>query len=292
MQKKEKGLGRGLDALIKPSFYEEKNTDSVQLSVQKVKPNPFQPRKNFAEESIHELAASIKENGVLQPILVRRNENQEYEIIAGERRWRASIEAGLNTIPALVRDYDNNQVLAIALIENLQREDLNPMEQAYALQRLQTELGINQEVLADRIGKSRSQLANILRLIRLPQKIRAMLEDRSLSPGHARCLLGIKDENLMLDTAEKIVSKNLSVRQTEDLVKKITMEKKIKNRNKKNDFVSSLERRIKEKVHDKINVHMQGNEKKGKVVLQYKSEDELESLLICLGIENKHSETS
>lgn len=286
MQKKEKGLGKGLDALIKPSFYEEKNTDSVQLSVQKVKPNPYQPRKNFAEESISELAASIQENGVLQPILVRKNENQEYEIIAGERRWRASIEAGLNTIPALVRDYDNNQVLAIALIENLQREDLNPMEQAYALQRLQSELGINQEELADRIGKSRSQLANTLRLIKLPEKIRNMLEDRSLSPGHARCLLGIKDEELMLEAAEKIVSRNLSVRQTEELVKKITLEKKKENKRKKSDFADSMESRIKEKIQNKLSVQMQGDEKKGKVVLQYKNEDELDELLKCLGIDN------
>lgn len=287
MQKKEKGLGKGLDALIKPSFYEETNTDSVQLSVQKVKPNPFQPRKKFAEESIHELASSIKENGVLQPILVRKNEHQEYEIIAGERRWRASLEAGLNTIPALIREYDNNQVLAIALIENLQREDLNPMEQAFALQRLQSELEINQEELADKIGKSRSQLANILRLIKLPEKIGEMVEDRSLTPGHARCLLGVKDENLMLDLAQKIVTKNMSVRQTEDMVKKtmMEMENQKDKKTEKGVFARKLESRIKQKIKDKINVQMQGNEKKGKVVLQYKNEEELQALLTYLGID-------
>jgi len=288
MQKKEKGLGKGLDALIKPSFYEEKSTDSVQLSVQKVKPNPYQPRKNFSEESIHELALSIKENGVLQPILVRKNENQEYEIIAGERRWRASLEAGVNTIPALVRNYDNNQVLAIALIENLQREDLNPMEQAYALQRLQTEMGINQEELAEKIGKSRSQLTNILRLIKLPEQIREMVEDRSLSPGHARCLLGIKDENLMLELAQKIVDKKLSVRQSEDMVKKNLQKHKTSSDKKdiKTDFARELESRIKHKIQDKIYVQMQGNEKKGKVVLQYKNNDELQTLLKYLGIDS------
>ncbi len=287
MQKKEKGLGKGLDALIKPSFYEETNTDSVQLSVQKVKPNPFQPRKKFAEESIYELASSIKENGVLQPILVRKNENQEYEIIAGERRWRASLEAGLNTIPALVRDYDNNQVLAIALIENLQREDLNPMEQAFALQRLQSELEINQEELADKIGKSRSQLANILRLIKLPEKIGEMVEDRSLSPGHARCLLGVKDENLILELAQKIVTKNMSVRQTEDMVKKTMkeMENKKEKKTEQDDFARELESRIKQKIQDKIYVQMQGNEKKGRVVLQYKNKEELQALLKYLGID-------
>ncbi len=287
MQRKEKGLGKGLDALIKPSFYEETSTDSVQLSVQKVKPNPFQPRKKFTEESISELASSIKENGVLQPILVRKNENQEYEIIAGERRWRASLEAGLNTIPALIREYDNNQVLAIALIENLQREDLNPMEQAFALHRLQAELEINQEELADKIGKSRSQLANILRLIKLPEKIGEMVEDRSLSPGHARCLLGVKDENLMLDMAQKIIAKNMSVRQTEDMVKKTMMEMENKKAEKtdKGGFARELENRIKQKIQDNLYVQTQGNEKKGSVVLKYRNEEELQSLLKYLGID-------
>ncbi len=287
MQRKEKGLGKGLDALIKPSFYEETSTDSVQLSVQKVKPNPFQPRKKFTEESISELASSIKENGVLQPILVRKNENQEYEIIAGERRWRASLEAGLNTIPALIREYDNNQVLAIALIENLQREDLNPMEQAFALHRLQAELEINQEELADKIGKSRSQLANILRLIKLPEKIGEMVEDRSLSPGHARCLLGVKDENLMLDMAQKIIAKNMSVRQTEDMVKKtmVEMENKKAEKTDKGGFARELENRIKQKIQDNLYVQTQGNEKKGRVVLKYRNEEELQSLLKYLGID-------
>lgn len=287
MQRKEKGLGKGLDALIKPSFYEETSTDSVQLSVQKVKPNPFQPRKKFTEESISELASSIKENGVLQPILVRKNENQEYEIIAGERRWRASLEAGLNTIPALIREYDNNQVLAIALIENLQREDLNPMEQAFALHRLQAELEINQEELADKIGKSRSQLANILRLIKLPEKIGEMVEDRSLSPGHARCLLGVKDENLMLDMAQKIIAKNMSVRQTEDMVKKtmVEMENKKAEKTDKGGFARELENRIKQKIQYNLYVQTQGNEKKGRVVLKYRNEEELQSLLKYLGID-------
>ncbi|WP_291323732.1 ParB/RepB/Spo0J family partition protein [Desulfonatronospira sp.] len=287
MKKQEKGLGKGLDALIKPSFYEETTTDSVQLNVQKLKPNPFQPRKKFSEESIQELASSIKENGVLQPILVRRNENQEYEIIAGERRWRASIEAGHNTVPALIREFDNKQVLAIALIENLQREDLNPMEQAYALQQLQSELGINQEELADKIGKSRPQLANILRLIKLPEEIRNMVEDMSLSPGHARALLGVKSETMMLELAQKIISKNLSVRQTEELVKNSLKEKKTTPGNdKKNNFAIEMENRIKQRLNEKLHVSMQGNENKGKLVFQYKNSKELDSLMECLGMKS------
>ena len=287
MQKKEKGLGKGLDALIKPSFYEEKSTDSVQLSVQKVKPNPYQPRKNFSEESIHELALSIKENGVLQPILVRKNENQEYEIIAGERRWRASLEAGVNTIPALVRNYDNNQVLAIALIENLQREDLNPMEQAFALQKLQDELGVSQDQLATKIGKSRPQLTNLLRLIKLPQKVQDLIESSEITSGHARALLSIKDEELMIKICDKIIKKELSVRQTEELVKNYTtQENKVRGNNKahKDEYSQHLENKIKEKLPISNKLKLKGNEQKGQITIKYENEQELEELLNFMGV--------
>ncbi len=284
-----KGLGKGLDALIKPSFYEEKNTDTIQISVHKIRPNHFQPRKKFDPEKIEELASSIRENGVLQPILVRLDQNCEYEIIAGERRWRASLEAGLGTIPALVRDFSDQEVLAIALIENLQREDLNPMEQAYALHRLQNELDISHDQLAARLGKSRPQLTNILRLTRLPEKIRELVEDNTLSSGHARALLAVKDEQQLTELCQKIISKNLSVRQTEDLVKKaIEMKpRNCKSQVSRNSACRVLEKRIKEKLNNAVQVSLKGDEKKGQVILKYKNNKELKSLLQHLGLEEQ-----
>ncbi len=287
MKKVEKGLGRGLDALIKPSFYEEKSTDAIQVSVHKVKPNPFQPRKQFNLEKIEELALSIRENGVLQPILVRQNKAHEYEIIAGERRWRASMEAGLSTVPALVRNYTDQEVLAIALIENLQREDLNPMEQAYALQRLQSELQISQDQLAARIGKSRPQLTNILRLTRLPEGVRSMVEDQRLSPGHARALLGIKDEKLMLQICSRILKNNLSVRQTENIVQKCLQPDKSASKTKKEQvlFNRDLENIIKQKTKQPIQVRLQGNKEKGQLVIKYRNREQLKGILSYLGLE-------
>ncbi len=287
MKKNDKGLGKGLDALIKPSYYEEQNNEIVYININKIKPNPMQPRKNYSQEKITELASSIQEQGVLQPILVRQNSDKEYEIIAGERRWRASLEAGLTTVPALIKEFQDQEVLAIALIENLQREDLNPMEQAFALQKLQDELGVSQDQLATKIGKSRPQLTNLLRLIKLPQKVQDLIESSEITSGHARALLSIKDEELMIKICDKIIKKELSVRQTEELVKNYTtQENKVRGNNKahKDEYSQHLENKIKEKLPISNKLKLKGNEQKGQITIKYENEQELEELLNFMGV--------
>ncbi|WP_035243773.1 ParB/RepB/Spo0J family partition protein [Desulfonatronovibrio hydrogenovorans] len=278
-----KGLGKGLDALIKPDFYEEKDQKSevTNLSINKIHPNPHQPRTIFNDDGLKDLSESIKKQGVLQPILVRKNDQGEYQIIAGERRWRASIDAGLKTIPALIRDYNDAETLAIALIENLQREDLNIMEQARALDRLKNELAIKQEELAEKIGKSRSQLANILRLMNLPEKIQDMLQDEQLSAGHARALLGLKDKQDMLRAAAKVAQKNLSVRATENLVRQMGSEKnKADQRLAPNKVLTEkVERIIQTGLDTRVKVKIRGSMEKGELVIKYTDNNQLDKVL-------------
>ena len=211
-----KALGRGLNALLGTSDLE---SDQLrEIDIDRILPNSHQPRKNFDEDGLNELAGSIREHGVVQPIVVRVLEDGFFQLIAGERRWRAAQRAGLLRIPAVIREAGEHAALEIALIENLQREDLNPMEEAQAYERLIVDFGMTQEEVARRVGKNRTTIANMLRLLRLPPEVQQWLRENRLSTGHAKALLSLSDLNAILDTARKIIQGNYSVRQTEVLV--------------------------------------------------------------------------
>jgi ParB family chromosome partitioning protein len=287
MKNQNKGLGKGLDALIKPDFYEEtsKATDISSISINKIVPNKNQPRSRFDDEKIQELSASIRKQGVLQPILVRKNEQGQYQIIAGERRWRASINAGLNTIPAIVRNYSDAEALAIALIENLQREDLNIMEQARALDRLKNALNVNQEELAENIGKSRSHLANTLRLLNLPDYIQKHIQDNLITAGHARAILGLKEQEAMVRVTDQIIKKNLSVRETENLIKSWNTPKKSLKKSEPDEIelASKVSELVKQKINKDLQVKLKGTARKGQLVINYSNEKQLQDFLKILG---------
>ena len=223
--KKNKGLGRGIDAL----FQDLENLETVdvtdetviQLPLNELRPNPYQPRKTFEEVSLQELANSIEQSGVFQPIIVRRSSVKGYEIIAGERRFRASKLAKKETIPAIVRDFDEEAMMQVAVLENLQREDLNPLEEAEAYDMLMKNLKLTQAEVANRLGKSRPYIANYLRLLTLPDLVKEMVQDQRLSMGQARTLLGLKNKSLILKLANRAVTENLTVRQLEQIVSQL-----------------------------------------------------------------------
>lgn len=210
------GLGRGLDALISEATAESGNTPEATLPIEKIKRNPKQPRKNFDEEALDELADSIRQNGVLQPILVRKK-GDTYEIVAGERRYQASKRAGLKEIPVVIREIDDNEVFQLALIENLQRADLSPIEEAKGYRQLLDSKGLTQEELAKILSKSRSAIANTLRLMDLPKEVQSLMEESLLTAGHARAILAVPTEEGRIRLARKVVAENLTVRQTEKL---------------------------------------------------------------------------
>ena len=231
MAKRSSGLGRGLDAIfLDNTLMDNSNNNENKINTLKISlidPKSDQPRKYFDKDALEELATSISENGLLQPILVREYGEGRYQIIAGERRFRACKLAGLTEIPAIILDRDNKSVAEIALIENIQREDLNPIEEAMAFKSLKEEFGMTQEELSDKIGKSRSAIANSLRLLDLPESILTMVASKELSAGHARTLLGVKDADDMILLAQFTVEQDLSVRQLEEQVKKINRKKKV-----------------------------------------------------------------
>ena len=286
-----KVLGKGLDSLI-PSYGEEEQINIakktakaenkegvVTVKINSVEPNKNQPRKAFNEDALAELADSIKQYGVIQPILVQKR-NKYYEIIAGERRWRAAKLAGLKEVPVVIKDYSEQEIVEISLIENIQREDLNPIEEAQAYKRLLNEYNLNQDEVAERVSKSRSAVANSMRLLKLSEEVQNMLIDDLISSGHARTLLAIEDEKLQVEIAEKIMDEKLSVRETEKLVKNITNPKKKKEKEEiENKFVyEDIENRIKEVMGTKVKVNHKASGK-GKIEIEYYSDRELERLL-------------
>lgn len=277
-----KGLGKGLDALISSTnTLEESKNNVLELKINDVEPNHEQPRKVFDQEKLEILAESIKEHGVVQPIIVKKD-GQRYIIVAGERRWRASKIAGLKTIPVVIKDLTYREVMEIALIENLQREDLNPIEEAEAYQKLMDEFNLTQEEVAKIAGKSRAAVANSIRLLNLSQDIKNMILDRKLTSGHARTLITINDPNKQIELANKIVENNLNVRETELLAsqeeKKNNTPKKLNI--KKQAVVSDLEEKLREVYGTKIDF-IRGKEK-GKIVLEYYSNDEFERIIDLL----------
>ena len=281
-KKAELGLGRGLNALLGDPVLQNQGEGSVSLPISQVEPGLNQPRKRFDPDSLSELADSIRIHGVIQPLTVRRLSSGYYQIIAGERRWRAAKQAGLDEIPAVIIEADDRKVMELGLIENLQREDLNPAEEARGYQTLMTEYGLTQEQVAQRMGKSRPAVTNALRLLNLPEDLMALVEDGSLSAGHARALLGAPNQTLQRQAAKAVLEKGLSVRQTEALVKALQKEKKEKPQedNVLAIYLADIEKNLGSHLGRKV--HIQHKGKKGKVELEYYSEDDLDALLRLL----------
>ena len=281
-KKFESGLGRGLNALLGDPEIQTSGEGSVTLPISQVEPGLNQPRKRFDPESLEELRQSIELHGIIQPLTVRRLSTGYYQIIAGERRWRAAKAAGLAEVPAVIIEADDRKVMELGLIENLQREDLNPAEEARGYQVLMTEYGLTQEQLAQRMGKSRPAVANTLRLLALPAEIMTMLEEGTLSAGHARAILGAPSPALQVECAKKVVENQLSVRQTEALVKamaKEPVEKPATPDDKDNIqiYLDALEKDLSGLLGRKVKIAHKG--KKGKIELEYYGDEDLELLL-------------
>lgn len=276
-----KRLGKGLDALI-PSLSVKEDDKVIEIPLNQLRANPYQPRKSFEEDAIRELAESIREHGVVQPIIVR-SVLKGYEIIAGERRFRASQYCGNTTIPAVVRTYSDQQVMEIALIENLQRENLNAMEIAVAYQGLMDQFKLTQEELSLKVGKSRSHIANFLRLLSLPEEVKNDVSRGTLSMGHARALAGLKDTEIIKDLAKQCIDHEWSVRQLEDAVQQLDRSKKQKTKvqNKKRDpYIDEVEEFLRERY--KTTVKIKPNKDKGKIEIAYYNQQDLQRLLDLL----------
>ena len=305
MAVKRNGLGKGLDSLIpnksnkSPSSTEkqvaktekeEKSTGSgeILVKINEVEPNREQPRKDFDEDSLMELADSIKQFGILQPLIVQKKKDY-YEIIAGERRWRAAKLAGIKEVPIIVKEYTDQEIVEISLIENIQRENLNPIEEAMAYKRLLEEFNLKQDEVAERVSKSRTAVTNSMRLLKLSDRVQQMIVDDMISTGHARALLAIDDEEQQYMLANKIFDEKLSVRETEKLVKALKNPKKeVKKVNREHMFVyTNLEEHMKNIIGTKVSVSPKANGK-GKIEIEYYSEDELERIYdLIMSIQNK-----
>ncbi|MBP1153261.1 MULTISPECIES: ParB/RepB/Spo0J family partition protein [unclassified Paenibacillus] len=275
------GLGKGLEALL-PALSINEDDKVVEIPLAQLRPNPYQPRKNFNEESIQELAASIKEHGVIQPIIVR-SVLKGFEIIAGERRFRATQVSGLATIPAVVKKFTDRQVMEIALIENVQREDLNAMEISVAYQALIDQFGMTQEELSVKVGKSRSHIANFLRLLQLPEEVKQYVSRGTLSMGHAKAIAGVKDKKIVKALADTAIKEQWSVRQLEEEVKKLeeNTDKKSKQKAKRKDpYINQLEESLRETYRTTVKIKHSNN--KGKIEILYYSKDDLDRLLEML----------
>jgi len=289
MAAKPRGLGKGLNAIIGADIVSEviDRPRAIEVPVDRLSPNPFQPRRSFTEEGLEQLAESIRHHGVIQPIVVRPS-GEGYELIAGERRWRAAQIAGLQKIPAVVRELDNPGMVQVALIENLQREDLNPIEEASAYRRLMDEFDMTQEQLSSAIGRSRPAIANAVRLLNLPAQIQRAVEERRLSEGHARCLLAISDQGEQLRVAAAIIANGLNVRQAEELVKGTTRNvsrETIRRRTPEDDpDAVRLTQRLGERLGTRVK--LSGSVRKGKLEIEYYSTEDLDRILeIILGSE-------
>lgn len=276
--KKKQGLGRGLNALMAEAQTETGNTDSdTKVSIEKIHPNPNQPRTHFNETQLQELSESIKENGVLQPLLVRKK-GTEYEIIAGERRYQASKLAGLEELPVIVKDVDDQKMLELALIENLQRSDLNPIEEARGYKQLLKESGMTQEALSKAVSKSRSSITNSLRLLDLPEAVQQLLFDGKLTAGHARAILAVPFEDARIRLAEKVVSDGLSVRATENLAPLYSVGETPKTPRPTTPQSYKKAARVLRQMFN-TNVKVKSTRGKNKIEIEFKDEEELSQIL-------------
>ncbi|MBE5961475.1 MAG: ParB/RepB/Spo0J family partition protein [Lachnospiraceae bacterium] len=297
-----KGLGKGLDSLITEKFQSQSsnktknmNEEAVSretlININQIEPNKSQPRKHFDEDSLQELADSIKQHGIIQPLIVQKKE-KGYEIIAGERRWRASRLAGVKEIPVIIKEYNKQEVLEIALIENIQREDLNPIEEANAYQRLIEEFHLKQDEVAEKVAKSRVAVTNAMRLLKLDDRVQQMLMDDMITGGHARALLPIKDAEKQYNMAAKVFDEKLSVRDTEKMVKKETVDTKQDKPTeapaRDDSFIyKDIEKKLAAILGSKVEINRKANNK-GKIEIEYYSMDDLERIIDLIGtIEKK-----
>ena len=306
--RKKGGLGKGIDALISPSVKKEAEKEKViekpvekivekivevekvvekpveqLMRIDEIEPNRLQPRKNFDEDALQELSESIKQFGLIQPIVVK-NKGEYYEIVAGERRWRAARIAGFKEVPVIIKEYNDKESMEIAIVENLQREDLNPIEEAQAYQKLIEEFGLKQDEAAQRVSKSRTAVTNALRLLKLDERVQQMVIDEMISGGHARALLAIEDKEEQYSMAMLIFDNKMSVRETEKLVRGHLKKEEEKKEEKKEDFSQmetiyhQLEERMKSVIGSKVAIHSR-NYKNGKIEIEYYSNDELERII-------------
>lgn len=291
MVNKKKGLGRGIDALFDvPDFENEVSGDDERvelISLEEIRPNPYQPRRHFDEDALNELAKSISVSGVLQPIILRQSSVKGYEIIAGERRFRASKIAEKEKIPAIIRELNEEVMMQVAILENLQREDLTSLEEAEAYNMMMEKLSMTQEKVAEKLGKSRSYIANHLRLLTLPTEVKNLLQENKLSNGQARTLLGLKDKKKLTKLARRTVKEGLTVRQLEHLVAEANQKPKIENKKQVDADKSIYIRRSEELLTDKFgtSVVIREKGKKGKIEIEYVSQDDLNRILEDLDIE-------
>lgn len=279
-------LGKGLGALIPDEIHEKEIERLNTLPIEFIKSNDSQPRKSFDEEKIEELSQSIKEFGIIQPIIVKKISNEsKYEIVAGERRWRAAKLAGLKEVPIIMKELSNREVLEISLIENIQREDLNPIEESKAYQELLNNFNLTQGELSKKLGKSRVAITNSLRLLNLDKRVQEMLVDGIVKEGHGRALLAIKDTDIQFEIAQKIVMNKLSVRETENLVKSLNKKEDIKNRNviKNNPYYKDIKDRLENFFQTKVKIDNKNN--KGKIEIEYYSEEDLQRIIDILNLE-------
>lgn len=304
MVARKKGLGKGLDSLIpdnktvksdssqnssnKQNGETKKESGEQMMNINKIEPNRDQPRKKFEEDALMELSDSIKQFGIIQPLVVRKRKDY-YEIIAGERRWRAAKMAGLKEVPVIIKEYTEQEIIEIGLIENIQRENLNPIEEAAAYKRLLEEFNLKQDEVAERVSKSRTAVTNSMRLLKLADKVQQMIIDDMISTGHARPLLALDDEKQQCELAAKIFDEKLSVRDVEKLIKEIKNPKQPKIKKEiKNEFLyDDLANKMKDVMGTKVSISSKGNGK-GKIEIEYYSDDELErmfDMIMSLGKE-------
>lgn len=272
-----RALGRGLSALLsdRPATT---NEEMVEIDLDLIEPSNFQPRTNFDEERLEQLAQSIKANGIIQPILVRRIPDGKYQLVAGERRWRASQRAGLQRVPCVVKEIPEDKMLELALIENIQRQELNAIEEAHAYKRLIETLGLTQEMVAQRVGRDRTFVTNYLRLLRLPEDIQQLVEAEQLSMGHARALLGVDEPDIQRKLAKEIISKGLSVRQTERTVKRIVEGAEVNSSatvTKEDPNFKSAEDKMRRKLSSKVQITVNQKGSGGKIEIEFYDDNDL-----------------
>ena len=281
MAAKKGGLGRGLDALFADNSVEENSSASaVKLSLNEIEPNKDQPRKTFDEKALSELADSIAQHGVIQPLLVRPMPDGSYQLVAGERRWRAARRAGLSEVPVVIREMSDSEMMELALIENLQREDLNPIEEAEGLQQLIHTYGLTQETAAARVGRSRPAIANALRLLSLPTPILELTRDGKISAGHARALLSLNEEEKMVEIADQILKKEISVREVERLAKAAAKEKKQPENHplRRDTFYDEVELALTNSLGRRLKVNLNKKENRGTIDIEFFEQNDLTDL--------------
>ena len=274
MAVKKSGLGRGLDALFADNSVEESSASPVRLKIMEIEPNREQPRKLFDDDALSELSESIAQHGVIQPLLVRPLKDGGYQLVAGERRWRAARMAGLTEIPVVIKELTDSETVELAMVENLQREDLNPLEEALGYKYMMEKLSITQEEAAQKVGKSRPAVANALRLLNLPESVLSYVESRQVSPGHARALLAFESEDKMLEICKLIIKNGLSVREIEKLAKQFKAEPKAKVQKKRDNFYSEVELALGKSTGRKIKV----NEAKKTIEIEFFDKDDLSAI--------------